>query len=229
MQKAIAIIIPALNEAEVLPATLVSLQPLRQQGVELIMVDGGSVDKTREVAQGLVDHCLETTAGRAQQMNQGAALATAELLLFLHADTQLPVDAYQQLITLPSTPNLWGRFNVRLDGPQWALRLIERMMNWRSCLTGMVTGDQGMFVSKALFERVQGFPSIALMEDIAISKQLKQYSAPICLMSTMLTSSRRWQQHGILRTVLLMWRCRWAYFFSADPAVLAKKYASRRH
>ncbi|MBQ0725067.1 MAG: TIGR04283 family arsenosugar biosynthesis glycosyltransferase [Cycloclasticus sp.] len=229
MQKKIAIIIPTLNEAKVLPTTLLLLQPLRQHGVELIVVDGGSVDKTREAAQGLVDHCIESTAGRAHQMNQGASLATADLLVFLHADTQLPDDAYQLLNGIPSDSVYWGRFNVRLDGPQWAFRLIEHMMNWRSCLTGMVTGDQVMFVSKALFERVQGFPSIALMEDIAISKRLKKYAKPVCLKSTVLTSSRRWKQQGILRTVLLMWCCRLAYFFNADPAALAKKYANRDH
>jgi len=229
MQKKIAIIIPTLNEAEGLPTTLVSLQPLRQHGVELIVVDGGSVDTTLEAVQGLVDQWGVAKPGRANQMNQGAALATADLLVFLHADTQLPGDAYQLLNGIPSDSVYWGRFNVRLDAPQWAFRLIERMMNLRSCLTGMVTGDQVMFVSKALFERVQGFPSIALMEDIAISKRLKKYAKPICLKSTVLTSSRRWQQHGILRTVLLMWRCRLAYFFNADPAALAKKYANCDH
>lgn len=229
MQTSIAIIIPTLNEAEGLPKTLRLLQPLRQQGVELIVVDGGSVDTTLEAAQGLVDQWGVTSPGRANQMNQGASLTTADLLVFLHADTQLPEDAYQQLTTLPNKPHCWGRFNVRLDGSQWAFRLIERMMNWRSCITGVVTGDQVLFVTKSLFQQVGGFPSIALMEDIAISKRLKKYAKPICLKSTVLTSSRRWQQHGILRTVLLMWRCRLAYFFNVDPTALAKKYASRSH
>lgn len=207
-----------------MPKTLASLQSLRQQGVELIVVDGGSSDNTLALATPLVDKMFGAPVGRANQLNKGATVAQGKLLVFLHADTRLPADALALLSSVASSKLCWGRFDVRLDGEQRVFRLIERMMNWRSCLTGMVTGDQTLFVSKALFEELGGFPPIALMEDIAISKRLKKHSRPICFHSRVVTSSRRWQQNGTLRTVLLMWQLRLAFFFKADPVALAKKY-----
>ncbi|MEH6503631.1 MAG: TIGR04283 family arsenosugar biosynthesis glycosyltransferase [Cycloclasticus sp.] len=224
----ISVIIPCLNEAVTLPETLASLQALKQQGVELIVVDGGSSDNTVALATPLVDKMLIAPAGRSNQLNKGAEVAQGVLLVFLHADTRLPADAHVLLLGAANSETCWGRFDVRLDGQQWAFRLIEKLMNWRSCLTGIVTGDQAIFVSKALFEEVGGYPPIALMEDVAISKLLKKRSRPVCFHSAVITSSRRWQQNGILRTILLMWQLRLAYFFNVEPDVLAKKYRANQ-
>ena len=220
----ISIIIPTLNEEQTLPITLQLLQPLKEEGVEIIVVDGGSVDETLTVAEQYGTQTVQSKAGRARQMNAGAACAKGELLLFLHADTQLSSNAFTLLNKLTDKQLCWGRFNVNLDGSQFVYRIIENMMNWRSCLTGIVTGDQAMFVSKSLFEQVGGYPNIDLMEDIAMSKKLKKLAAPICIRRAVLTSSRRWEENGILKTVLFMWALRSAFFFKVDSAKLAKKY-----
>jgi rSAM/selenodomain-associated transferase 2 len=219
----LSLIIPTLNEAENIAATLAPLQPLRQQGHELIVSDGGSSDATVALAQPLVDHLINSEPGRALQMNSGAALANGDVLLFLHADTQLPDNA-AQLIEHALHKKTWGRFDVRLSGTQPLLRLIEFMMNWRSRLTGICTGDQALFISHGIFHALGGFPEIPLMEDIAISAALKQQSRPACIATPVITSSRRWEQHGILRTLFLMWRLRLAYFCGADPERLAARY-----
>ena len=226
--KTISIIIPTLNEAKVLPFMLESLQAIRKHNVELIIVDGGSDDDTLAIAGQFADIVISSKAGRARQLNKGAKAARGDLLLFLHADTQLPNKALELLNDSLKRFNKWGRFNVKLDDPRLTFRLIEKMMNWRSCLTGIVTGDQAMFVSKVLFERVGGYPEIELMEDIAISKVLKKHAMPICLSQAVVTSARRWQDQGVLTTVLLMWRLRWGYFFKKSPRVLAKKYQQTR-
>jgi len=224
----ISIIIPTLNESAVIADSLVALQGLRQQGVELIVVDGGSFDNTQQLAKPLVDRLLLSEPGRAKQMNMGAMQAQGRLLLFLHADCRLPENAYQLLIELTEGDDVWGRFDVRLDGAQVAFRIIETLMNWRSRLSGIMTGDQAIFVSNQLFKRVEGYPDIQLMEDIALSKKLNKELAAVCLKSRVLSSSRRWQQNGVMRTVLLMWRLRLAYFFHCDPRLLAKKYQHKQ-
>jgi len=224
----ISIIIPCLNEAAEVVASLQALQGLREQGVELILVDGGSSDNTVCLAKHWVDQVLNSPAGRARQMNTGAKQARGQLLLFLHVDCRLPEDAYQLLTKQLNSGLCWGRFDVRLDGAQAIFRVIETLMNWRSRISQIMTGDQAIFVSKTLFERVGGFADIALMEDIALSQQLKKQQAAVCLKSKVVSSSRRWQQHGIIRTVLLMWQLRLAYFFNAKPSVLAKKYRDSR-
>jgi len=221
----ISIIMPVLNEGAVLADTLQRLQRLRDAGVELLVVDGGSSDDSREIAQAYADQVLVGGRGRAAQMNAGAALAGGDLLVFLHADTRLPEDAAGSLAAaLADGSPQWGRFDVRLSGSRWPLRVIERMMNWRSRWTGMVTGDQALFVRAALFRRVGGFPQLALMEDLAISRRLRSEGPLLCLSGPVVTSSRRWEQRGIVRTVLLMWRLRLAWFFGADEAVLARRY-----
>ena len=220
----ISIIIPTLNEAQALPITLQLLQPLKEQGVEIIVVDGGSVDETLTIAEQYGVKRVKSKVGRARQMNAGAACAKGELLLFLHADTQLPSNAFTLLSKLTDKQLYWGRFNVELDGTHFMFRVIENMMNWRSCLTGIVTGDHAMFISKDLFTEVKGFPDIALMEDIAISKKLKKVSMPVCLKESVITSSRRWNEYGVIRTVLLMWRLRWAFFWNEDAQILAERY-----
>lgn len=219
----ISIIIPALNEAEGIVATLQPLQALRQRGHEVILADGGSTDTTVLLAGPWVDQITHSPCGRALQMNTGAQTAHGQILLFLHADTQLPSDADRLLLEAVQT-HRWGRFDVRLSGTRIGLRVIEWLMNWRSRLSGITTGDQAIFVRRDAFQQVGGFPAIPLMEDIALSRALKKLGRPRCLRARVTTSSRRWEQHGLIRTVLLMWRLRLAYWLGVDPARLAKQY-----
>lgn len=219
----ISIIIPALNEAENIVATLTPLQLLRAEGHEVILCDGGSSDATIALAQPLVDRVVNSERGRAVQMNSGAAVAAGDVLLFLHADTQLPESA-AALIENALLNGTWGRFDVRLSGSHWLLRLIEFMMNRRSRLTGICTGDQALFIRQGLFRAVGGFPEIPLMEDIAISRALTPQNHPACITIPVISSSRRWERYGMLRTMVLMWRLRLAFFCGADPQRLAERY-----
>lgn len=223
----LSVIIPALNEADNIEATLRPLQPWRRSGHELILVDGGSQDGTRAIAAPLVDIVLTSAPGRARQMNAGANAAGGEVLLFLHADSVLPPGA-DTMVLQALEQRRWGRFDVRLSGRHGLLRVIERMMNWRSCLTGVVTGDQALFLEHALFDEVGGFPDLSLMEDIALSKRLRhQQGWPACIHRPLVTSSRRWEEYGILRTILLMWQLRLAYFLGVPPQRLARYYRFR--
>ena len=219
----LSIVMPALNEAAHIAAALEALAPLRRRGAEVIVVDGGSRDGTAALAAPLADRVLAAPRGRAAQMNAGAAAARGDILLFLHADTRLPDDA-DILIrdALARSPRVWGRFDVRFAGN--ALPLVAAAMNLRSRVTGIATGDQAMFVTRDAFARAGGFRDIALMEDVALSARLKRLSRPLCLRARATTSPRRWQAHGTLRTVLLMWRLRLAFFFGADPKRLARAY-----
>ena len=220
-----SIIIPVLNEMPGLPVLLMALQPLRAAGVELVVVDGGSRDGSREAARSLVDRLLDSLPGRALQMNRGAAVSSGSILVFLHADTRLPVDALPAIARgLSADGPVWGRFDIRLSGRHWLLRVVEWMMNRRSRWSGIATGDQVMFVRRAAFETVGGFPCQALMEDLVLSKRLKALSRPLCLVGPVTSSSRRWEQHGIVRTVGLMWRLRLAWFLGADVDALARRY-----
>jgi rSAM/selenodomain-associated transferase 2 len=222
----LSIIIPTLNEQTIIVDTLQALQPLRQAGHQVIIVDGGSVDKTRHLAGPLADSVLLMgESGRARQMNFGVRFARHDILVFLHADTFLPTQSDELIIkALTETGQGWGRFNVRLSGKKGLLRVIERLMNWRSCLTGIATGDQAMFMTHDLYEQVQGFPDIPLMEDIAMSRQLKALSRPVCIPTRAITSSRRWEERGIIRTILLMWALRLGYALGVKPQVLKKYY-----
>lgn len=221
----LSIIVPTLNEADGIPAALAPLQPLRRRDHEVIVVDGGSVDGTPDLAGPLADRVMEVPRGRARQMNSGAAAAGGEALLFLHADTILPPRADGLVLDgMARTGRRWGRFDIRLTGRHPLLRVGERWINRRSRLTGVATGDQAMFVRRDLFERVGGFPDIPLMEDVALSKMLRRDSPPLCLWTCVTTSSRRWEEQGILRTAYLMNRIRLAYFLGADPAELAERY-----
>jgi len=222
---ALSIVIPCLNEAAIVRQRLSALQGLRERGHQLILVDGGSDDGTPDLAAGLVDQLLASPAGRARQMNCGAEAAEGVALWFLHLDTEVPADA-DRLILKALEHRLWGRFDVRLSGRQTAFRVIEWMMNRRSCLTGIATGDQGVFVRRNRFEQVRGYPRIELMEDIALSRRLKRQGLPACIKTPLRTSSRRWETHGIVRTVVLMWSLRLAYFLGASPAFLARRYPS---
>ena len=223
----LSVIVPCLNEADGIVESLTALAPLRAQGHEVIVVDAGA-DGTARRAAPLADRVITAPRGRAVQMNRGAALARGDVLLFLHADTRLPVAAAQAIAAgLAPTGHAWGRFDVRLSGRQPLLRVVERFMNWRSRLTGIATGDQAIFVERALFQAVGGHPEIALMEDIALSKRLKRHGPPLCLGEPVLTSSRRWERDGIVRTILLMWWLRLRYFLGASPAQLAVVYERR--
>lgn len=221
----LSIIVPALNEAAEIVSFLEPLQPLRREGVELILADGGSRDDTVALAAPLVDRSLTAPRGRASQMNAGASAAQGEVLLFLHADCRLPDGAKDLILDgLRETGRSWGRFDVRLSGAQPLLRAIELLMNLRSRLTGIATGDQAMFMTRRAYRAAGEFPAIALMEDVAMSARLKRAGKPLCLKARVTSSSRRWERSGILRTVLLMWRLRLGYFLGADPKRLARIY-----
>jgi rSAM/selenodomain-associated transferase 2 len=222
----LSIIIPVLNEAAGLVPFLASLSELRARGAELIVVDGGSSDGTAALAAPLADLVVHSKSGRANQMNAGAAQAHGQALLFLHADTFLPADA-DVLIASALNDSHWGRFDVRFDGTHPLMPVIAAMMNLRSRMTGIATGDQAMFMWRDTFHRVGGFAAIPLMEDIEISKRLMRIGRPGCIRQPVTTSSRRWEKHGVVRTVLLMWRLRLAYFFGADPRTLAIAYGYR--
>lgn len=221
----ITVIMPCLNEAGLVEQSLARVQGLRARGHNVILVDGGSTDQTVALARPLVDAVITAPRGRAAQMNAGAGVADGDVLLFLHADTRLPAAA-DLLLTAALTGGgrHWGRFDARLSGTAPALRVIEFFMNWRSRLSGIATGDQAMFVTRERFARVGGFPDIALMEDVALSRALKRHGRPALIGTPVVTSSRRWEQRGVLRTVLLMWRLRLAYFLGASPQRLARIY-----
>jgi rSAM/selenodomain-associated transferase 2 len=219
----ITFVVPVLNEAESIVRALHALAPLRARGHEVIVVDGGSEDGTAELARPLADRVLVAPRGRARQMNAGARGATGDALLFLHADVRLPRDADGMVLdALAARP--WGRFDVRLDSPRALLALVGALMNLRSRVTGIATGDQAIFVRREVFERQGGYAEIPLMEDVELSARLRRLGRPVCLRARVLVSARRWQARGTLRTIVLMWRLRLAYFLGADPARLAERY-----
>jgi len=219
----LSIIVPCLDEAQSIVACLRELAPLRSRGHEVLVVDGGSRDGTRALAQPLCDRLLDAPRGRASQMNAGALAASGDALLFLHADTRLP-DGADELVFFSLKNHLWGRFDVEIESRLAALKIVAWSMNLRSRLTGIATGDQAIFVRRDAFQTAGGFPEIPLMEDIALCKRLKRVSPPLCLSDRAVTSGRRWEQHGVLSTMVLMWRLRLAYFFGADPKELARQY-----
>jgi rSAM/selenodomain-associated transferase 2 len=223
----LSVVMPVLNEADGIEEALTSLAPLRARGVEVVVADGASSDATVALARPLADLVIESPRGRGAQMNAGAAAAGGDVLLFLHADTRLPRDA-DALIRdgLVRSGCVWGRFDVRIAGAHPLFAIIAAMMNLRSRITGIATGDQAIFISRAAFGA--GFPEIALMEDIAMTKRLKRTGPPLCIPSRVVTSGRRWEEQGVLRTIFLMWRLRLAYFLGANPARLARSYAPRQ-
>lgn len=225
----LSVIIPSLNEADGIADTLAALAPLRARGAEVVVVDGGSQDDTITLARPLADQVIAAPRGRALQMNTGAAQAHGDILLFLHADCRLPAAADGLIADgLNRAQKTWGRFDVQLTGSSPLLRVVGALMNFRSRLTGVSTGDQGLFVTRTLFEAVGKFPQIPLMEDVALTKQLKRYGTPLNLRHRMLVSGRRWQKHGVWRTVLLMWRLRLQYWLGTDPRELAQQYAPHK-
>ncbi|HUP98304.1 MAG TPA: TIGR04283 family arsenosugar biosynthesis glycosyltransferase [Usitatibacter sp.] len=224
-----SIVVPALDEARAIEAALTPLQPHRTAGIaEVVVVDGGSRDSTRALAAPLADRVIESARGRAHQMNAGAAASSGHVLLFLHADTRLPGDALSTIDAALAGGGEWGRFDVGIEGRAPLLPLVAWMMNARSRWSGIATGDQAMFMRRAAFEAVGGFPAIPLMEDVALSRLLRARSFPICLRARVVTSGRRWERHGTLRTIVLMWRLRVAYALGADPHQLARRYDIER-
>lgn len=226
----LTIIVPVLDEEAGIAATLQSLCALRARGAEAIVVDGGSRDRTVTLARPLCDRLITAPRGRAVQMNAGAGAARGDVLIFLHADTRLPEDADRLILDgLAAAGCAWGRFDVRIGGRHPLFPVIAAMMNLRSRTTGIATGDQAIFVERSAFAAIGGFPDIALMEDIELSRRLKRLGRPLCLRQRASTSGRRWEKHGVVWTILTMWRLRLAFFFGAAPANLATRYGHVPH
>ena len=231
----LSIIIPLLNEADNVPPLMDHINRLKPAPQQVIVVDGGSMDgsvtvardvlkKLREDDQSVTDwHVIESTAGRARQMNAGARKATGDVLLFLHADTWLPNDAINE-VQRAMTHYDWGRFDVCLDSNHPLLKVVGIMINQRSRLMRIATGDQAIFVKRSLFERLGGYPDQPLMEDIELCKRLKPVSKPACLTRQVTTSARRWQQNGHVRTIFLMWHLRFDYWRGVSPDTLQQRY-----
>ncbi len=219
----LTIVVPVLNEAAIIVAALKALAPLRARGAEAIVVDSGSRDGTPALAAPLADRVITAPPGRGAPLNAGAALGSGDALLFLHADTTLPASA-DALIAAALERRAWGRFDLRIAGRHPLLAVIARMINWRSRVTGIATGDQAIFVRRDAFLAVGGFPDLPLMEDVAISQRLKRLCPPACIATPVVTSGRRWENYGVLRTVLLMWRLRLAFYLGAAPEWLASRY-----
>jgi len=221
----LSIIVPMWNEIAALPTLIEHLQPYRQRGCEVILVDGGSEDGSAALASGAGFRVIDAPRSRARQMNAGARAAQGETVLFLHADTRLP-NAADRLIRngLASSSRSWGRFDVQIAGRSRLLRLIGAMINFRSRLSGIATGDQALFLRREVFVAIGGFPDQPLMEDIELSRRLKQYSRPVCLRTPVITSGRRWETRGVARTVVLMWRLRFLYWLGTPAERLAQLY-----
>jgi rSAM/selenodomain-associated transferase 2 len=227
MTSKLSIVMPCLNEAAAITTALGRLQAMRGRAVEVIVVDGGSIDATAGLAAPLADRVIVSPRGRAAQMNAGAAVSRGDILLFLHADCALPPTADRLVIDgLSASRKRWGRFDIALGTQHWMLPVVAFMMNVRSRVTGVATGDQGIFVQRNLFFDIGGFPALPLMEDVALCKRLRATSSPLCLRERLSASPRRWQRHGVLRTIVLMWRLRLAFFLGANPVKLARVYAT---
>ena len=223
----ISVIVPVLNEAKSIAATLAALVPLAPY--EMIIVDGGSSDRTWEIAAEFPVKVIASEGGRARQMNRGAREASGDVLLFLHADTRLPPTAFADIAgALGDLRCLGGRFDIELDGEHWLLPLVGRMISYRSRISKVGTGDQAIFVRRAVFERMNGFEDIPLMEDIAFCRGLKRLGGIACLRSRVITSARRWEADGVWRTIFRMWILKLGYLAGIAPARLKQFYADTR-
>jgi rSAM/selenodomain-associated transferase 2 len=218
----LAIVVPVLNEAANIPALCAHLKRIAPSA-EVVLVDGGSTDHTVTLARAAGVQVVQSPRGRARQMNAGAQATQAPQLLFLHADTQLPEQAFVW-VQDALQHHVWGRFDVRIEGQAKMLRVVAFFMNWRSRLTGIATGDQAMFMTRQAYVQAGGFPDQPLMEDIEMSAALKRLGLPRCLRQQVLTSGRRWEQRGVWRTIMLMWRLRLAYWLGTPAEALARAY-----
>jgi rSAM/selenodomain-associated transferase 2 len=224
----LAIIVPVLDEAARIETCLAALAPLRVRGARVIVVDGGSADDTVARAQPQADLVVRAARGRARQMNAGAAQADAAVLLFLHADTTLPTAADRAIADARANGARWGRFDVTIFGRSPWLRVVAWLMNLRSRLTGICTGDQAIFVERALFDALGGYADVPLMEDIDFSRRARAVAAPAALQARVVTSGRRWDERGAWRTIWQMWTLRWRYWRGTDAAALAREYRDVR-
>ncbi len=219
----VGIIIPLLDEEKNIYKIMDTLASLSAD--EIIFVDGGSMDETQTLLEKAGVQWVRSKCGRAIQMNVGAFKSKSDILLFLHVDTEISSSHIENIERVMSDPNVvGGRFDVRLSGHHPAFRVIEWFINRRSRLSGISTGDQAMFVRRDVFERLGGFPGQPLMEDVEFSRRLKKEGRIACLHQKVMTSSRRWEKHGIARTVLLMWWLRFRYWLGTDPATLKRLY-----
>ncbi len=223
----ISIVIPVLNEAATIQETLTRIQ--NASDVEVIVVDGGSQDETVALAQSVGVKVIAATSGRASQMNAGAAVATGSILLFLHADTHLP-PAFDTLVrqVLQNTGTIAGAFELRIDAELWGIRLIEKMVNWRSRFLSLPYGDQAIFLKASIFKEIGGFPNLPIMEDFELMRRLKRYGKIAIAPAPVLTSGRRWQKLGVVRTTLINQLIIISYFLGVPPAKLARWYRQRR-
>lgn len=221
----LSIIIPAFDEAAALPRLLAQLEPARARGAEIIVVDGGSADDTVALAETAGVRVIRAERGRARQLQAGIDATAGEALWLLHADSEIDPLSDQHIVwNLAEYGRLWGWFSLRLDSRQWLLRVVARAINIRSRLSGIATGDQGIFVLRSALERIGGVPMQPLMEDVELCVRLNELGPPQVLPKRITSSARHWQRRGVLRTILLMWRLRLAYAMGADPADLARRY-----
>ncbi len=226
MARLLSIVVPVLNEAENL-SDLAKKAYSDRSRIEYIVVDGGSDDGSLDAAEVWADKVVTCERGRALQMNAGAGLASGDFLLFQHADTRLPDDMNAFLCELASAQPTWGFFRVQLRPANFLLKLVATLMNWRSRASAVATGDQAIFVRRELFDRAGGFDDIPLMEDVAFSKKLRRFGAPLQWQQRVVVSSRRWRNHGVIRTIFLMWLLRLQYVLGVSPSVLHKRYYGR--
>ncbi|WP_192879345.1 TIGR04283 family arsenosugar biosynthesis glycosyltransferase [Microbulbifer sp. A4B17] len=221
----LSVIVPILNEKEQIAPLLRHLQDLQAlEGCEVIVVDGGSTDGSVETLQPSGLQLVHAARGRAVQMNAGALVAKGYWLLFLHADSQLPREAFRSISGLEKENVHWGRFDIQIVGNSFWFPLIATLINLRSRFSGIATGDQAIFVRRSLFEAIGGFPAQPLMEDVELSCRLRSYYRPHCFWKKVKTSGRRWEKFGVLRTILLMWRLRFDYWRGVSAERLAKRY-----
>ena len=219
-----SIIVPVLNEAPNLASLCKRLTTCTQAGAEVLFVDGGSTDGTPGLIETAGFRLIRSDPGRAHQMNAGAGATSGDVLIFLHADTVLPTGALEAIDAALDGDHDWGRFDVYIAGRPRMLRVVAQMMNWRSRVTGIATGDQAMFMTREAFDAVGGFPDQPLMEDIELSRRLRARTRPACLRVKVTTSGRRWESRGVWRTIFLMWRLRWDYWRGVPPDRLAEAY-----
>lgn len=227
MRPSIGVVIPVWNESALLPMRLDAVRHLGADAI--VFVDGGSDDGSRQLLEASGLNWMQARRGRASQMNAGASGTDSDIILFLHADTDISSSHLEKIRDVMADPEyVGGRFDLRLEGHHPFLALIATLTNLRSRLTRISTGDQAIFVRRSIFESMGGFADIPLMEDVEFSRRLKRLGRIACLHDRITTSGRRWERHGILRTVMLMWRLRLYFWLGADPTCLTRLYRDAR-